>query len=151
MTHICVGNLTMIASDNGLSPGRRQANIWTNAGILLTRTLGTKLGEILSEIHKFSFKNMHLKTLSAKWWSVCFGLDVITENGAWRSNKHVVYVGCNYSFMSYLNRHVEVRTWVSNYSLHFFVDVTTYSSFEWNGGLTYSSLVTPYDGTKRLP
>ena len=30
--HICVGNPTIIGSDNGLSPGRRQAIIWTNAG-----------------------------------------------------------------------------------------------------------------------
>ena len=35
MTHICVSNLAIIGSDNGLSPGRRQAIIWTNAGILL--------------------------------------------------------------------------------------------------------------------
>ena len=34
-THICVGKLTNIGSDNGLSPARRQAIIWTNAGILL--------------------------------------------------------------------------------------------------------------------
>ena len=33
VTHICVSNLTIIDSDNGLSPGRRQAIIWTNAGI----------------------------------------------------------------------------------------------------------------------
>ena len=33
--HICVSKLTIIGSDNGLSPGRRQAIIWTNAGILL--------------------------------------------------------------------------------------------------------------------
>ena len=35
VTQICVGNLTIIGSDNGLSPGRRQSIIWTNAGILL--------------------------------------------------------------------------------------------------------------------
>ena len=35
MTHICIGKLTIIGSDNGPSPGRRQAIIWTNAGILL--------------------------------------------------------------------------------------------------------------------
>ena len=39
VTHICVGKLTIIGSDNGLSPERRQANIWTNAGILLIGTL----------------------------------------------------------------------------------------------------------------
>ena len=37
--HVCISNLTIIGSDNGLSPGRRQAIIWTNAGILLIRTL----------------------------------------------------------------------------------------------------------------
>ena len=45
MTHICVGNLTIIGSDNGLSPGRRQAIIWTNAGILLIGPLGTNFSE----------------------------------------------------------------------------------------------------------
>ena len=33
MTHIYVGNLTIIGSNNGLSPGRRQAIIWSYAGI----------------------------------------------------------------------------------------------------------------------
>ena len=35
VTHICVGTITNIGSDNGLSPDRRQAIIWTNARILL--------------------------------------------------------------------------------------------------------------------
>ena len=37
-------------SDNGLSPGWRQAIIWTYAGILLIRTLETNISEISSEI-----------------------------------------------------------------------------------------------------
>ena len=53
VTHICVSNLTIIGSDNGLSPGWHQAIIWSNAGILLIRTLGTKFSEILSKIHTF--------------------------------------------------------------------------------------------------
>ena len=32
--HICVGKLSIIGSDNGLSPGRRQAIIWTKVGTL---------------------------------------------------------------------------------------------------------------------
>ena len=36
--YICVSELTSIGSDNGLSPGRRQAIIWTDAGILSIRT-----------------------------------------------------------------------------------------------------------------
>ena len=66
-THICVGKLTSIGSDNGLSPGRRQAIIWTIAGILLIGPLGTNISEILIGIQTFSFKKMHLKMSSAKW------------------------------------------------------------------------------------
>ena len=74
--HICIHNLTIIASDNGFSPGQRQAIIWTNAGILFIRTLGTNFREILSEIHAFSFKEMHLKVSSVKWQPFCLGLNV---------------------------------------------------------------------------
>ena len=48
--HICASKLTIIVSDNGLSPGRRQAIIWTNGGILLIWSLGTNFSEILIEI-----------------------------------------------------------------------------------------------------
>ena len=80
VTHICVGKLTIIASDYGLSPVRHQAIIWTNAGILLIQTLGTNISEILSEIHKFAFKEMHLKMSSGKWWLFCLGLNMLTLN-----------------------------------------------------------------------
>ena len=83
VTHICVGNLTIIGSDNGLSPGRRQAIIWTNAGILLIRTLGTNFSEILGEIHSFSFSEMHLKMSSAKWRLFGLGLNVLRVGVAW--------------------------------------------------------------------
>ena len=81
MTHICVGKLTIIGSDNGLSPGRCQAIIWTNAGILLIGLLGTNLSEILIEIDTFSFKKMHLKMSSAKCRPFCLGLNVLTHWG----------------------------------------------------------------------
>ena len=74
VTHICVGKLNIIGSDNGLSPRRRQAIIWTNAGILLIRPLGTKFNEILFRNQTFSFKKMHLKMSSAKWRPFCLGL-----------------------------------------------------------------------------
>ena len=56
VTHICVSKLTIIGSDNGLSPDRRQAIIWTNAGLLFIRSLGTNFSETLIEILTFSFK-----------------------------------------------------------------------------------------------
>ena len=69
-------NYIIIGSDNGLSPGRGQAIIWTNAGILSNGPLGTNFIEILIKIHTFSFKNMHLKMLSGKWQPFCLGLNV---------------------------------------------------------------------------
>ena len=79
VTHICVGNLTIIGSDNGLSPGRRQAIIWTNAGISLIGPSGTNFSEILIEILTFSFKKMCLKVSSAKWRPFCLGLNVLNH------------------------------------------------------------------------
>ena len=85
VTHICVSKLTIIGSDNGLAPDRRQAIIWTNAGILLIRTLGTNFSEIRDEIHSFSFKKMHLK-MSAKWRLFSFGLNELTTVTVFQAN-----------------------------------------------------------------
>ena len=63
--HIWISKLNIIASDNGLSPGKHQAIIWTNDGILLTGPPGTNFSEIFSEIWTFSFKIMHLNMSSA--------------------------------------------------------------------------------------
>ena len=75
--HICITKLTIIGSDNGLSPGQRQAIIWTNTGILLIGPLGTHFSEILIEIDIFSFRKMHLKMSSGKWWSFCLCVNVL--------------------------------------------------------------------------
>ena len=79
VTHICVNKLTIMGSDKGLAPGRRQTIIWTNDGILLIRPLGTNFSEILVGIQIFSFKKMHLKMSSAKWRPFCLGLNVLTQ------------------------------------------------------------------------
>ena len=78
VTHICVFNLTIISSDNGLSPGRRQTIIRTNAGILLIGPLGTNFSEIFFGIQVFSFKKMHVNMSSAKWRPFCLGFNVLT-------------------------------------------------------------------------
>ena len=85
VTLICVINLTIIGSDNGLSPGRRQAIIWTNTGIFLIGTLGTNFSEISIKILAFSFKEMLLKLSSAKWRPFCLGLNVL------RGTPHLTY------------------------------------------------------------
>ena len=77
VTHKFVGKLTIIGSDNGLSPGRRQAIIWTNAGILLIGPLYTNIRwnfnrnwNILDE--KNTFENVVCDMLS-----ISLGLNVL--------------------------------------------------------------------------
>ena len=77
VTHICVSELTTIGSDNGLSPGRHQAKIWTSAGILWIGPLGTSLSENVIGIKTFSFKKMHLKMSSVKWRPFRLGPNVL--------------------------------------------------------------------------
>ena len=89
---ICVGNLTIIGSDNGLSPGRRQAIIWANAGILLIGPLGTNFSQILIEIYKFSFKKMHLKVSSAKWQPCCLNDHRPHDKIIWWINKVLITI-----------------------------------------------------------
>ena len=45
--------------------------------MLLIRTIGTNFSEIWIEIRIFSFKKMHLKISSAKWWQYYVGLNVL--------------------------------------------------------------------------
>ena len=75
--HVCVSTITVIGSNNGLSPGRRQAIIWTNDGILLIGPLGANFSEILIKIYTFSFRKMHLKMSSGKLWPFCLSLYVL--------------------------------------------------------------------------
>ena len=79
MTHIYVSKLTIIGSDNDLSPDRRQAIFWTNTGLLLIGPLGTNFREILIEILTFSFKKMRLKVSSAKRRPFCLALNVLKD------------------------------------------------------------------------
>ena len=103
VTHICVSKLTIIGSDNGLSPGRRQAIIWTNAGILLIGSLGTNFSEILIGIQTFSFKKIQFKMSSAKWHPICLGLNVLKRINEWR----------NYTLISilFIHFHLELSSW----------------------------------------
>ena len=69
MTHICISKLTIIDSDNGLSPGRRQAIIWTNAGMWLIEPIETNFSEILIKksyifIHENPFETVVWKMAS---------------------------------------------------------------------------------------
>ena len=80
VTHIYVSKQTIIGSDNSLSPGRRQAIIWTNAGRLLIRPLETNFNEMLIKILTFSFVKMLLKVSSAKGRLFSLGLNELMED-----------------------------------------------------------------------
>ena len=56
--HICLSKLNIIGSDNGLSPGQRQAIIWTNARILSIRPLATNFNEFLNGIQENVLENV---------------------------------------------------------------------------------------------
>ena len=71
-------NRVSIGSDNGLSPVRRQAIIWTSGDILLIGTLETNFSEILI----FSYQKMYLKMSSATWHLFSLSLNVLTPSGA---------------------------------------------------------------------
>ena len=115
VTHICVSKLTTIGSDNGLSPGQRQAIIGTNAGILLIGTLGTNF-EILSEIHTFSFKKMQLKTSSAKRRPFCLGLNVLS----------VRLVTCIIRYLLFVTWYVSLFDAMMTESKVFYTHLSTY-------------------------
>ena len=114
VTHICVSDLTIIGSDNGLSPCRRQAIIRTNAGILLIRPLQTNFSEILIEILIFSFKKMRFKVSSAKRLPFCLGLNVLTH-------------GAILGFINFMIRTVE---WIINNITTIYINITFSSFFQ---------------------
>ena len=80
--HICVSNLTIVGSNNGLSPGRRQAIIWTNSGMLLNGNLRTNFNESSIGIQTFSLKKKHFKMSPAKQCSFCLGLNVLKDSSS---------------------------------------------------------------------
>ena len=91
--------------------GQRQAIIWTNAGTLLIRTLGTNFSEILSEIHSFSFSKMHLKMSSAKWRLFSPGLNelnLITHSQI--DNPYYTYEYNNWQISNTCIRHTIIGT-----------------------------------------
>ena len=64
------GKLTIIGSDNGLSPGQRQAIIWTDTGTSLVRPYGANVSEILIGIQ---ITKTQVKISPAKWRPFCLG------------------------------------------------------------------------------
>ena len=74
VTYICVGKLKIIGSDNGLTPGRHQAIIWINAGILLIEPLGTNFRVIYNAnifIQENAFESVICEMADILSWPQC--------------------------------------------------------------------------------
>ena len=80
--HIYVNIFTIIVSDYGLSPGRHQVIVWTNAGTLLIWPCGKNFSETLIKINISPFKKIHLKLSPAKCLLFCVGLNVCMFNNS---------------------------------------------------------------------
>ena len=110
VTHICVGKLSIIGSDNGLSTGRRQAIIWTTAGILLIGPLGTNFSEILIEILTFSF----VKTASES--VVCETMAILSRpqcvKTTWRCHCNARKYGQWHLLLTWFNL---IPAWICNH------------------------------------
>ena len=76
---IFVSKPTIIGSDNGLSPGWRQAIIWTSAEIFIIGSLATNFNEILIKLYIFSYKEIHLNMSSGNSRPFCLGLNVFNH------------------------------------------------------------------------
>ena len=68
--------LVNISSDNGLSPDRRQLNIWNNAGLIVNLTIGNHFQWTSIRRKQCSYNKMSMKMLSAKWQPFCLNLSV---------------------------------------------------------------------------
>ena len=75
--HICVDKLTISGSDNGSPPGRRQAIIWTNAGIVLIWHSGTNFSGIWNLSIFIFWKYIWKCRLENGGPSFWFGLNVL--------------------------------------------------------------------------
>ena len=95
MTHICVGKLTIIGSENGLSPRRRQANIWTNAGSFLIESL-----EQTSMKYQSEFKYFHWRKCAEN--VVCEMTSILSRPRC--VNRALFFISCN-PFID-TNRHI---------------------------------------------
>ena len=85
-THICVNKFTIIGSNGGLYPSRRQTIIWTNARILLIGPLGTNFSEILIAIQENAFESIvwHMASILSR--PQC-APSLVTANEEWHSRR----------------------------------------------------------------
>ena len=105
--HICVIKLTIIGSDNGLSPGQRHAIIWTNDVIFVNWILGSKLQWNLNRnLYIFIDENVVWKMVAILPRPQCVKLSHptgVSELSASGWVLHVITMSTKYAISYYLN------------------------------------------------
>ena len=125
---ICVSKLTNIGSDNGLSPGRRQAIIWTNAGILLVVSPGTNFNEILLEIsiQENPFQTVVWKMAAILSRSQCVKSQNLPEIPSFNKSLTMISIICHlgrWKWSQILQSVFYIRMWVSSFRYENMLDV----------------------------
>ena len=142
--HICVGNLTTIVSDHGLSPWsapRHHLNqCWNIANWTLRDQI--KLNYYYYEIHTFSSMKMHSKRSSGKWWPR-LGLNVLThlnilchtllfnvhKNKTPRNRITGLYDPLllpglklkQYGIMTWISKNIQIELWALRFRIQFYI------------------------------
>ena len=88
VTHICVRNLTIIGSDNGLSPGQRQAIIWINAGILLIEPFWNNLQWNINHNSNIFIQENALENVICEMASMLSRPQCVKTHAEWRHRRH---------------------------------------------------------------
>ena len=86
VTHICVGKLTIIGSDNGLSPGR-YSHYLNQCWNIVNWTLRNKFQWNFNRNSNIFIYENRMKISSAKWRSFCPCLNVLTHYFRWLNAK----------------------------------------------------------------
>ena len=117
-------NWVRIGSDNGLSPIRCQAIIWTNAWLFSIWPLGANFSEILIKLQHFSFTIPHLKMFSAKWLPFCpEGDDLLVHRNNWPFESASYHSLCEINATVLKILFVQ---WYVNYASLFWIWITHY-------------------------
>ena len=132
MTHICIGDLTTIVSDKGLSPNQRQVINCTNAEVLLIEPLGTKFyGNFNRNSYIFiqanAVENITRKVADILSWPQCVLMELILLLFPAVLVIDMLSLVIDYNSKVLWQHHLQYLSSLSSFTIHDEVDVTRIS------------------------
>ena len=129
MRHILYASVKKATSgsENGLSPDRHQAIIWTNAGLVLIKSTRTNFCEIWIKVKQFLSKKINLKISSSNWRLFFLDLNVLTlSQSQWENLDDFCYLThWNWHKMAYISQKTFSYSFSSMKNL-------SWPTFHWN-------------------